>query len=490
MKRLWPALLFALGCSSAAPARPMAGPRGPAMNVLLWFDTEDYLLPASDDAALRLAEFLTKEGIRATFKVVGEKARTLERRGRMDVIDALKKHEIGYHSNFHSVHPTPAQYLSTLGWDEGVEEFLRREGPGYEDVKRIFGQSPGCYGQPGSSWGPQSFGALRKLGIPVYMDDGSHVALDRKPHWFGGILTCFRLQYTLRTGLGGPDDLEKAKKGFAAAREQILAQGGGTVHIYYHPCEWVHLQFWDGVNFANGANPPREEWKLPPQKTAEQTRVAFETFESYMMWLKTFPDVRFLTARDVLALHRDRALEREFTEADLREIAKAVGEEIGFQVRGDHALAPGEIFVLLNGFVLSKTAQRLSSVPFGPSTPVTPLAEPVKTDWSQFTRTAKDVEAYVSRHGRIPPTVWLGSTGVPPEAWTRALAEVALALLDGRKPGTVEVKPARLSTEKYVATDGPNIWGWLFPKGFHAPAMMELARRQAWTIKPAIPQQP
>src|SRR6266851_949680 len=107
--------------------------------VILWFDTEDYILPASDEAALRVAELLTKENIRATFKVVGVKARTLERRGRTDVIAALQKHEIGYHSNWHSVQPTPAMYLSNLGWDDGVEEFDRRERPGYEDVKRIFG---------------------------------------------------------------------------------------------------------------------------------------------------------------------------------------------------------------------------------------------------------------------------------------------------------------------------------------------------------------
>src|SRR5262245_60417157 len=99
--------------------------------VILWFDTEDYILPASDDAALRVAQLLSGESIRATFKVVGEKARTLEKRGRKDVVDALKKHEIGYHSNFHSVHPTPAMYLSPLGWDEGVAEFDRRERPGF-----------------------------------------------------------------------------------------------------------------------------------------------------------------------------------------------------------------------------------------------------------------------------------------------------------------------------------------------------------------------
>src|SRR5260370_15043941 len=85
------------------------------IDVVLWFDTEDYILPASDDAALRLATWLSEQGIKATFKVVGEKARTLERRGRTDVIAALKKHEIGYHSNWHSVPPTPAQYLTECG---------------------------------------------------------------------------------------------------------------------------------------------------------------------------------------------------------------------------------------------------------------------------------------------------------------------------------------------------------------------------------------
>jgi hypothetical protein len=41
--------------------------------VILWFDTEDYLLPASDDAARRVAEILTARGIRGTFKVVGRR---------------------------------------------------------------------------------------------------------------------------------------------------------------------------------------------------------------------------------------------------------------------------------------------------------------------------------------------------------------------------------------------------------------------------------
>ena len=116
--------------------------------VVLWFDTEDYVEPAADDAALRIANDLSAEGVRATFKVVGEKARVLEKRGRRDVIQALSRHAIGYHSNWHSVHPTPAEYLVRLGYLEGAEEFERREGPGVADVKRVFGKQPVCYGQP------------------------------------------------------------------------------------------------------------------------------------------------------------------------------------------------------------------------------------------------------------------------------------------------------------------------------------------------------
>src|SRR3954468_10450493 len=111
----------------------------PPVYVVLWFDTEDYILPQDDDSTKRLAELLTRLGVRATFKIVGEKARVLERRGRNDVIAALKRHDIGYHSNTHSQQPTIAVYLQNAGWEEGRAEFMRREAQGARDVSRIFG---------------------------------------------------------------------------------------------------------------------------------------------------------------------------------------------------------------------------------------------------------------------------------------------------------------------------------------------------------------
>ena len=481
------ALLLAAGCATSAHPTPMTADK-PKVYVILWFDTEDYLSLAADDAALRLATHLTGEGIRATFKIVGEKARVLEQRGRADVIAALKKHEIGYHSNFHSVHPTPAEYLSTLGWDEGVAEFERREGRGLEDLRRIFGQNPSCYGQPGSSWGPQSFGAMKKWGMSAYLDSGPHVGIDKKPAYYCGLLSMYDLAHHPRTGLGDPADVEKANQAFKSAHDKLLAEGGGLVSIWYHPCEFIHKKFWDSI-FADGANPPREAWTPPPQKTAEETKLAFANFEAWIKYIKSFPDVGFVTAREAATVvWPDKARDREFSPQELREIAAAVNGDANFQVRGDYALAPSETFLLLNSFLVQhgKGAVKLADTPYGPSTPVSALAEPVTTDWSQFTRTAADLDSYLRKQGRIPPTVWLGSAGVPPEAYLAALARVVIDVLDGKPPATIEVKPAKFSAGSRAADDSPRIWGWLFPKGFHAPALMELARRQAWTIKPAI----
>ena len=460
--------------------------------VILWFDTEDYILPASDDAALHLADFLTHEKIKATFKVVGEKARTLARRGRSDVIEALKKHEIGYHSNFHSVQPTPAVYLNALGWDDGIAEFDRRERPGFDDVKRIFGTPPTCYGQPGSSWAPQTYAAMKQWGMQAYLDGGRHVALDGKPCYYCGLLNIYQITHMPRTALTGPDDLVQAEKKFVEARKDLIEQGGGLVSIIYHPCEFVHKEFWDGVNFRNGANPPRHEWKMPAQKTAEETRIAYELFEKYIRYMHHFDDVKFITASDAVRLYADGAQKRSFEYAEVKKIAAAVGDEPGFQRHEGYSLSAAEVLAILSHDVPLVVAEADFSSsymgsPYGPSSPVVPLEAPITVTGEQFIRTTWDVSGAIHKEGRIPSAVWLGSQAVPPEAFLRSLALVAIDLADGKKvPEKIEIKPTKLGSAKYVADDSPDLWKWvIFPPGFQAPNVMAEAKRQAWTLKPA-----
>lgn len=79
--------------------------------VLFWFDVEDYVEPQSDAALKGLLEAFEANGVQATWKLVGEKARALERRGRSDIIRLIQRQDIGYHTDYHSRHPVLAEYL-------------------------------------------------------------------------------------------------------------------------------------------------------------------------------------------------------------------------------------------------------------------------------------------------------------------------------------------------------------------------------------------
>ena len=50
-----------------------------------------------------------------------------------------------------------------------------------------------------------------------------------------------------------------------------------------------------------------------------------------------------------------------------------------------------------------------------------------------------------------------------------------------------DLKGTSVATERYVADDTPDLFGgWIIhPEGFRAPRIVEMAKLQAWTLKPA-----
>jgi hypothetical protein len=227
--------------------------------------------------------------------------------------------------------------------------------------------------------------------------------------------------------------------------------------------------------------------------TAEESRAAYQVFESYVQFMKRFPDVRFITASEAAGLYKDKARGRKFSLDDLQAIALALKDGATFFKTPDYSLSASECLYLLNHYFVERSAGRdvksleLKSTPYGPTSAIVPLEHGVSTDDSQFTRTATDVADYLAKHDRVPGTVWLGSVGIPPEDYLQALASLSLELMKGNAlPKTIEVKPGKMIAEKYVADDDPKLWGWvIFPPAFHAPALMALAKKQAWTLKPA-----
>ena len=505
--RVLPLLSGLLAAVLMSPAlRGAEKTAAPRVDVILWFDTEDYLLPADDDASKRLAEMLTARKIRATFKVVGEKARVLEKRGRRDVIAALRKHDIGYHSDFHSVHPTPTEYLADCGLLDGIAEFVRREGDGAADVRRIFGvKTLSCYGQPGSSWGPQTMAGLKQIGVapsgvPCYVDEGTHVGLNNKPFWYDGTLTVYHMgrgQSYTRMDLHKPDEVEPAKKEVSAMAERLAKKdGGGIISIFYHPCEWVHQQFWDGVNFSRGTNPPREEWKAPPQRPAEETEAAFQRFGEYIDHIRTIPNVRFITASELPAIYPDTLRREGASEAELNELVQRIASGIDFQVVGNKAFSVADQFEVFTLAVAQLIESKKVKFPItangllGPdSLPPANVVE--RVPWPAFRDAVLDVREYIRVHQRVPARVFIGANAVAPADFLVALAAACAAGRQEAMPSTELValpKNSVVTPERHIAKDTPNLFGgWVIHKeGFRAPKVLEVARLQAWTLKPAV----
>jgi hypothetical protein len=494
----------------ASASTPSVRAAGPEVNVILWFDTEDYLLPADDDACLRLAQLLSERHIRATFKVVGEKARVLQSRGRKDVITALRKHDIGYHANFHSVHPTPSEYLANSGLLDGMAEFVRREGGGAADVRRVFGvKRLACYGQPGSSWAAQAVAALSQIGVAphdvqCYVDEGENVGLDQKPFWYANTLNVYHMgrNYT-RMELHDPAAVAPAKAKVSDMVSRLLAEDqGGLISIFYHPCEWVHVEFWDGVNFRRGANPPREQWKPPGQLPPEQTDAAFLRFAEYIDHIRSIPQVQFVTASDLPLIYPDPVRSRGTSEAELKDLTANLvrpdSSGVEFQRVGRHAYSVADQFELLTlavGGLINGTGPSFplkATGVLGPDS-VPPKSEKRHLDWPAFRDTTRDVLNFVQTQHRVPARVFVGPDPVPPADFLVALARgYNFYLANGRLPLTEGVdlpENVELLSTRYIAPDTPGLFGgWIIHKeGFRAPKIVEIARLQAWTLKPALP---
>ncbi len=442
----------------------------PPVYVVLWFDTEDYIEPASDDAALRIANDLTAEGVQGTFKVVGEKARVLESRGRREVIEALSKHAIGYHSNYHSIHPTPAEYLAPLGFLEGVEEFQRRETPGVESVKRAFRTQLACYGQPGNSWGPQSDPALREFGIPVYLDDGEQVGLNDEPFWYGGLLHVFNMgknQLRAELNAGAEDTAAYAK--FDKVAERLSAVGGGVISIYYHPTEFVTTEFWDAANFKNGANPDRSDWVKPHRRAAEDSERCYGVLRRFVQHMKTQADVHFVTAKDLPGIYKSAIP----STVDWKAVAQQLRKEIVFAEVQGQMLSPADMLLALLGMA--------PQIVDGPSeSGVTTYARPTLSA-KTLEQARVDTKQFVLHTHRLPNVVMIG-------AETLSLADFAATLAGNivEPASEVPVLRGRIGFERYFATDPQKPFDWIIhPKGFSGTHLLELGRLQGWTLKPA-----
>jgi hypothetical protein len=481
-----------------------------AVYLACWFDCEDYTSPYEPFALARLADTFARHGLRATWKLVGEEARMLARAAAGDgsrdaaaaraALQAIAAQDLGFHTNWHSLHPTVAEYCTGVGWDEGQRRVAEREGPGLEALRAAFpGQAVTCYGQPGACWAPQVSPVLRRWGIPLYMDETLQVGLDEQPFFLNGVLHVLRLRRFCVKPRGHKPPRETAEAALASV-DRIVAElqqrGGGIGQCWWHPNEWYTDEWWDGLNFGRGINhvtprlDGRTSYRVPTPVPEAQREERFASLAAFVAGLARRRDVRVVGAAEVVGLYPDHAQGHPFDAAALRRVAEALDDELTYQRHPGLTLSAAEATYLLARAIETPEPPGSISLDLSPDGPAqaVPSEVPPDADLDSVRAAAASFVSQVRASGRLPDAVALAGGTAAPATLASAFATAYLGLQGvrrlpaGRVPLTVA---ARLGAADQVHGEG--VWGWsIFAAGFNPTDLIELGRLQAWSLKPAL----
>ncbi|RPJ03582.1 MAG: hypothetical protein EHM31_00295 [Candidatus Aminicenantes bacterium] len=494
--RMLAALAIILALTSGCPGRhpdrgggsvDKAAAGKPKTFVVVTFDTEDYITPEAeriDDIPKWLAETMTEEGVTGTFFVIGEKARSLEKRGRRDVIAAMAKHDIGSHTNFGSIHPTVTEELENAGWRDGIRLMLEQESASIDEMARIFGVPVRTLARHGGSYGPQLVAALGSMkagyqGSPASLPGHDVV-------WFCNALN-FSAQYAGFDDSYYRDDLfeavfEKLKADFPEVirTSQVLALFGG------HPTKIRAEEFWD-LNFYYGKNTPPEEWRVPRLRPQETMATARENFRRMMRWLKSRDDIEITTYRELMDVYSSQ--QEQMTREELRTIAVAALESRALAPTAD--FSPAEAFAGLAFSIRAASLPALLRVshPLGPMEMPPARPEIARLKIEDVYGLARRASEYIELNKTLPATLEAGHARIGAGSLFGLFSAVYLDLDSGKLRPEYDV-PAfepypRTNEQKIIAeVEGYKTWPVHRPD-LDMSRIVEFTKLQLWTLKPA-----
>jgi hypothetical protein len=460
--------------------------------VVVVFDVEDYISPVEegvDDIPLWLAEIMTEVGVTGTFFVIGEKARSLEERGRRDVIEAMASHDIGSHTNLGSIHPTVTEILEYADWDQGVEAMLENESIGFDELERIFGVPVTTLARHGGSYGPQLVYALGQMGkgyvySPVRFP-GKHAV------WFCNTLN-FHGDY------GSFDDVyykdELFDPVFDDLKENFQADIKGVDMISFfacHPTKVRAEQFWD-YNFYEGANPPEDSLLPPRLRPAESMETAQKNFKRLMQFLKYQENIEVTT---ISALMERFSYQPEtISSKDLERIAGKTIAEGGIVY--DDFYSPSEVFAALSKSLNEhrqegKVPRKLTrESPLGPMElpEESPELSTVSTD--QLYELAGAAMDVIRNQGHLPSEVMLDGKRIGTGSLMHLFSTAYLDIKEKKDRDTYEVIPFAgypKENEEEIIGEVYGYKHWIVHRtDLDMSHLADITRMQLWTLKPAI----
>jgi peptidoglycan/xylan/chitin deacetylase (PgdA/CDA1 family) len=461
------------------------------MFLVLNFDVEDYTTPVSegiDEIPKWLAETMTEEGVTGTFYVIGEKARSLESRGRRDVITAMAKHDIGSHTNHGSIHPTVTEQLEKAGWEDGVRLMAEQESAGIKDLERIFGVSVKTLARHGGSYGPQLVCALGQLGAGY---SGSPVHLPgRDVVWFCNALN-FTSQYDGFDDTYYRDDLFEPRFAKLKAELPELAKTTDALSFFAgHPTKIRAEQFWD-FNYYEGRNPGPEEWKTPELRPLESMKTARANFRRMVRYLKSRNDIEITTFRTLMDVYGHQ--KELMTKAELREIAENTIQNK--TILGGEYFSPAEAFAGLAGAIFEYKNKGLLPQEIKADHPLGPVEMPdFQPEISRVTlqevyELAGLANEHIRQVGSLPSSLEARSSRIGAGSLFALFSSIYLDMISKSPHSEYKVPifyPYPRTNEEEIVQAVRDLKSW----PVHRPDLdmnriVELTKLQLWTLKPA-----
>jgi hypothetical protein len=462
------------------------------------FDTEDVYYPPEfpiDDIPGWLAEIMTDVGIRGTFCVFGEKARSLKDRGRKDVLAKMAEHDLVSHQQG-NVRPLIPEILEDKGWADGVAAMREYEDQVAEDFRAAFGKEPLGLSRHNLYFAAQHVAVAGERRLP-YMTGVLGAAETEQPTWYAGALM---IPSTSTPGFGGFDHIYSNDDAFEARLKQMdayvagcLARGVEYVSLFgCHPVQVMAHGWLEHYTMASGAaKTPDEVGWLYAVKTPDEEARAKANFRRLVEYMKNHEGLemvgvseaaRLFSAqpedirRDELAdyaarlLHaRKPILHRTFSPAEM---------VCGFAESLVHAAEHGDLpYAVARRDVLGPTTRPA----------VAPEVDGLTHD--ELIALCRQVTKAAAGEGHLPgnATVAGGRVGIGQFALLAGRAYLAQAGYEKYEVLRVPVAPRY--PDEALAVDA---WArrslgehWPYSLDFSCEKIAEHLRLQTWTLKPA-----
>jgi len=469
------------------------------VRIILSFATEDFVTPEHDDVLLHLATALTERGLVGNFHLTGQLARTLRERNRKDVIDAIARHELGYHSNTHGMSPFIARVFEENSWDEGVAKIMPGEAKGLRDVEEIIGKRAEYFVLEFIK-APQLIHAMGLLGVRL-IGYSQYPTQGRGAAWMAGTLCCGGdVLLGLESGPDTPNRLDRMKGKFDKLHERARAgESDGIIRPFLHPYKLITQpkKSWGLINRAYQRElPPHEEWIVPERLPAHVTKRLLAEYDAMLDYMSAGPGARFSPMSELRRIYaKEPAGPIPLTEVAW--LAKGMQSRAKAMASDDRSYSPAEIYSLLTGALrrYAETRQLPESVPFRVT--LGPVDEPPSDEGKQtvplsaFLDACRQEDRQIDADGRMSPGLECDGRPVGPGTALGTAAALLLRLIEGERPlGDVSLAPRpalpEIADDPYFQQDTfhrPAI----YPDGFTGENICRFCRRQSWTYKPAVP---